>query len=101
MIFHRKCNSCNNEYEYEGCATLIVFCPHCHRFDYLECEYGYGPIAPCRVYLGNEIVGMITYHQGNQSQYRYDSERYNIHRVLERSYLEALYEAKDITADLL
>lgn len=101
MIYHRKCEHCNYEYEYEGYANLIVFCPKCHSFNYLECEYGYGPVVPCKIYLGNDEVGIITYDHEERSRYRYDSEKFGTHMILEQTYLNALYEAKDITANLL
>ncbi|MDF2589982.1 MAG: hypothetical protein K0S41_3823 [Anaerocolumna sp.] len=101
MIFHRKCKSCNGEYEYEGYANLIVFCPNCYKFDYLECEYGYGPVVPCRIYLGNEEIAMVTYHNGGETKYQYDSTKFCLHKDLKNDYLEALYEARDITAQLL
>lgn len=54
MKFNRKCNSCGQVYEYDGCANLIIFCPRCKKYDYLECEYGYGPVVPSIIKLGNE-----------------------------------------------
>lgn len=101
MIFHRNCISCNGEYEYEGFANLIVFCPHCHKYNYLECEYGYGPVVPCLIYLGSEEIGIVTYHNRAETQYQYDSKKFDFHKVLKQSYLEALYEARDITAGFL
>jgi hypothetical protein len=44
---------------------------------------------------------MVTYHNQSETQYRYDSAKYNLYKVLKYNYLEALYEARDITAQLL
>lgn len=100
-MFKRRCKKCSFEYEYEGFANLIVFCPNCNTYDYLECEYGYGPVVPCRIYHGNKEVGMITYDRGSKNKYRIDSDVFTLHKMLENTYLDALYEAKDMVSDLL
>ena len=101
MNFKRKCKSCNSEYQYEGYANLITFCPNCHKHDFLECEYGYGPVVPCRIYLGSEVIGMVTYFNDGRGPYQLKSKKYHLHVILRQSYLEALLEAKDIIADYL
>ena len=100
-MFKRQCNKCSFEYKHEGFANLIVFCPKCNTYDYLECEYGYGPVVHCRICHGNKEVAMITYDKENRNKYRIDSDVFNLHKVLENTYLDALYEAKDIISDLL
>ena len=37
------------------------------------CEYGYGPVAPCRIYLGKELIGLVTYDDKDHTRYRFDS----------------------------
>ena len=61
---------------------------------YSECEYGYGPITPCDIYLGDERAGRI---DGNIN-YRLDSSRLNVHTALKKGYanLEVYKEATDI-----
>ena len=44
---------------------------------------------------------MVTYNEGHEKRYRIDSDIYNLHKVLENSYLEALYEAKDIFFEII
>ena len=100
-IFSRKCCICGFEYKYEGCSNLISFCPNCNKYDFLECEYGYGPVVPCRIYHGSKVVGMVTYNDDYGTSYRIDSDIFNLHKVLENSYLKALYEAKDIFSEIL
>ena len=101
MIFNKQCGKCGYKYEYEGCANLIAFCPECNKYDFLECEFGYGPVVPCRIYHGSKVVGMVTYNEGHEKRYRIDSDIYNLHKVLENSYLEALHEAKDIFSEII
>ena len=101
MMLKKQCEKCGFEYEYEGFANLMVFCPCCNEFDYLSCEYGFGPVVPCRIYHGKNVVGMVSYNDACERVYRIDSETYNIHEVLQRKYLEALYEAKDIISELV
>ena len=71
------------------------------HYDFLECEFGYGPVVPCRIYHGSKVVGMVTYNEGHEKRYRIDSDIYILHKVLENSYLEALYEAKDIFFEII
>ena len=99
--FKRQCRHCGEKYEYEGAANLITFCPYCLKYDFLECEYGYGPVVPCKIYLGGEAVAEVSYHISDSSvnKYRLDSDKYNIHRVLEKDYLGALQEARDIISE--
>lgn len=101
MILKKRCDKCGFEYEYEGFANLIVFCPCCNEYDYLSCEYGFGPVVPCRIYHGNKVVGLVSYNGDSQRSYRIDSDVFNLHNVLEHSYLEALYEARDMLSELI
>ncbi|MDD4849910.1 MAG: hypothetical protein PHO10_04330 [Gemmiger sp.] len=105
MLKSKTCKHCKKEYEYQGGVNLIVFCPHCKTFDYLECEFGYGPVVPCTVSVGSKEIGVITCQNsaqpGGQNEYRYDCDTYHFHGVLKHQYLEALHEARDITANFL
>lgn len=101
VVFKRKCRSCGCEYEYEGDANLITFCPGCGSYDHLECEYGYAAVVPCRVYHGSRIIGTVTYSDDPEKRYRVDSDVYGVHKLLEKEYLEALYEARDMFDELI
>lgn len=92
----RICIACQSSYEFEGSANLLAFCPHCKQFDYMECEYGFGPVVPCRIYVGSEWIGTVTYDDQRQLTYRLDCEQYHIHQRLEATYLDAIYEARDL-----
>ena len=96
------CKHCKQEIEYEISANFIVFCPHCKKYVFLQCEYGYGPVVPCRVLLGREEIAMITDADRRNGVYRYDSDKFDYHRTLQKkASLEALMEAKDLTGRLL
>ena len=97
----RQCRHCSEKYEYEGFVNLIIFCPHCHEYDYLECEYGYGPVVPCRICLGNDKMGMGTYYESDNRLYQLTSEKFNLDEILGNTYLKALYEARDIISKYL
>lgn len=56
----RKCAHCGNKYKYEAAANFMAFCPRCKKSDASECEYGYGPITPCKIYLGGETIGEVS-----------------------------------------
>lgn len=101
MSLQRKCKKCNREYNYEVSANFIVFCPHCHELEQVECEYGFGPVVPCKILLGDEVIAIVTYCSSNSRKYKYDSDKFNVHKVLKNTYIDALYEAKDITTELL
>ena len=69
------CDKCSQQYNINLSANLIVICTKCKCGIYSECEYRYGPITPCDIYLGDERAGRI---DGNIN-YRLDSSRLNVH----------------------
>lgn len=101
MVFKKKCTKCLFEYEYETFANIIVFCPNCGNYDFMECEYGYGPVVPCRIYRGNKVMGMVTSDEDPERRYQIHSDVFDIHMPLQSSYLDALYEAKEIFSKLI
>lgn len=100
-MLKRTCRHCNAEYEYEGCANFITFCPHCGKCDDMKCEYGYGPVVPCAICFGDERIAMVTRDGSAGGGYRYDSEKFDVHMRLQQTQLQALEEARDVTAKLL
>lgn len=95
------CKNCATEYEVELCANFMTFCPNCNSSNFMECEYGYGPVVPCRIYYGNKMIGMVSNDSNDRMKYRIDMDSFNVHRILNKRYLEALQEARDIVTDLL
>ena len=92
----RQCRHCGKKYEYDRFVNLLLFCPHCRQYDYLECEYGYGPVVPCRICLGKDKIGLVTYYGADQRLYQLTSAKYGLDEILGDTYLDALYEARDI-----
>lgn len=101
MNITRKCRRCGAEYQYTNFANIITFCPECRKMDMLQCEYGYGPVVPCRICLGDKTIGVITYHDRRNSVFRIDADQYDIHRILSGKDMEALEEGCDIIAGLV
>ena len=92
------CQECDYEISYIQCVNFIVFCPNCLKQSYLECEYGYGPVIPCHILLGEKEIGIIT-----KRGYTYVLQTQYSDRVikLEKEYLEALKEAAEIIKGML
>ena len=61
-----ECKYCDCKVSYAPRANFIVFCPECKREIYLECEYGYGPVTPCSVLLGEASIGTVTVNNKNE-----------------------------------
>ncbi len=95
------CKNCENEYEVELCANFMTFCPKCNSYNFMECEYGYGPVVPCRIYHGDKVIGMVNNDSKDRMKYRVDLDGFNVHKILNKRYLEALQEARDMVTDFL
>ena len=99
MIGHRWCRHCGKDYSYEGYSVnIMTFCPHCLRFDHLECEYGYGHIVPCQILLGEQPIGVIYISDGH---YHLESLYLDINIVLKDTGIKALEEAEKIVSQAL
>ena len=51
--------------------------------------------------LGTDVIGTVTYNRRSNSEYRFDSDKYQVHTVLKNRSLKALEEAKDIVTEIL
>lgn len=93
----RECQYCDEIVEYEPEANFIVICSNCKRKIYFECEYGYGPVTPCSILLGQKrIAKVVTDHRNQYILY------YNDHQIqLKERYLEALNEAVQIISGII
>ncbi len=89
-----ECIYCDTKISYQLSANFIVFCPKCKRYVFAECEYGYGPVTPCNILLGDRKIGTVD--EGRDGYYlEYESEKI----MLEKRYLEALQEASEIVKE--
>lgn len=87
---HTNCKECGHEIQYVPRANFIIFCPACLKYAFLQCEYGYGPVVPCQIYLGDKEIGVVT-----EENYNYYLTRHDTGETipLKQKYLEALQEA--------
>lgn len=89
-IAERRCCHCGNEYKYEKVPSYILFCPRCKRFDCFEPNYTDNGIIPCRIYLGDEIIGEMT--SENDNKYNVVCKEYGVNECIYGStnpYLDA------------
>lgn len=102
MIRYKKivCKDCDTEYEIPRSANFMYFCPKCKVYNGAECDYGYGAIVPCKIYLGEELLGAIT---GSAGDYRLDCTGLGISTRLTGKYKDlAVYnEAQEIIIERL
>lgn len=87
-----KCQNCGHKFYIEPFANWITYCDSCH-WGICQSECGFGDVTPCRVYLGSELVGLVTESNG---VYRFESETFNIHSELEEKYQDALTKVMKI-----
>lgn len=89
-----ECKYCDCNVPYVPCANFILFCPDCKREIYMECEYGYGPVTPCSILLGEDLLGTVTVNDKNEYLLEVESDKKHIN--LRERYLNALQEASQI-----
>ena len=56
---HCKCKECGKTYFSRSTTNTIFMCPECYAYNRCICDYGFGPIAPCDILLGDREVGSI------------------------------------------
>ncbi len=92
-----KCIRCNKEFEHENSGNMIIYCPYCKKSAGSVSDYGFGPIVPCDIYLGNKIIASIV------SMNELISDEFGIKKSLSGRYenLEIYREAEIIIDELL
>ena len=105
-----KCRYCNSLIEYRETANYMLFCPECKKPISLVCEYGFGPVTPCSVFLGNDAVAEIIKESDNYILKIYDYHNFKLPFLqklntkiipLKSCYLDALMESKDVIYEFL
>ncbi len=93
----RKCNNCNKEFEHGISGNMIIFCPYCKKCTGSISDYGFGPIVPCDIYLGDKIIASMP------SMTELISKEFGLRRTLYGKYanLEVYYEVEKIIGGLL
>lgn len=91
-----ECRYCDRKITFKTSANFNVFCPNCKRELLLECEYGFGPVTPCNIWIGEELFATV-----KEKNLRYYMEMESKKETIElkESYLEALYEAGKIVVE--
>ena len=78
--FH--CKNCDEFFELKTGPCYLVICPYCKKEVGSISDYGFGPIAPCSVYVGVEEFGEIIQKDG----YTLISRKYGIEHRLNGGY---------------
>ncbi len=86
-----ECIYCGTKFSVMIHANFTVTCSCCKRNVGGTCEYGYGPITPYQIYLGEEIVGVI---ESEKSNYYLKMSGQKI--PLNQKYMDAIPEAYKI-----
>lgn len=89
-LVERRCSCCGNVYKHEEYPSYISFCPKCKRDGFFEPYYTDDGIMPCRIFLGEETIGVMT--SVTETSYIIISDKFDIHERIEASsnpYLEA------------
>ena len=89
-LVERRCSYCGNVYKHEEYPSYISFCPKCKRDGFFEPYYTDDGIMPCRIFLGDETIGVMT--SVTETSYIITSDRFDIHERIDDSlnpYLEA------------
>ena len=91
-----KCSECEREYVVPLKANFMYFCPECKEYNGCECEYGFAPITPCYVFVGDKEIGTIS--GGGRESFYLISDKYSIDMKLSKGYknLEVYHEAVSI-----
>lgn len=94
---YRKCNNCNKDFKHGISANMIIYCPYCKKCAGSISDYGFGPIVPCDIYLGDKIIASIP------SMNELVSIEFGIKKALCGKYanLEIYHESEKIIDELL
>lgn len=87
-----ECKYCDNIINFSQAANFILYCPYCKREILMECEYGFGPVTPCAILLGEEKYGEVIEDLMNDYFLELNGKRIK----LKEKYLKALEEADRI-----
>ena len=92
-----KCIICNKDFETGISTNQIIYCPYCKKITDSVSDYGFGPIVPCDIYLGDKIIASIP------SMKELVSTEFGIKKELSGTYanLEIYREAEKIIDELL
>ncbi len=53
------CKKCGCEFSGPLASNAMYLCPKCKEYVNCLCEYGFGPIVPCSIFLGDREIARI------------------------------------------
>lgn len=91
---HCNCKQCGASYDAPTTGNTIYICPNCFSLVGSLSDYGFGPITPCEIMLGDREIGKIT----GGPAYHLQCRELGINTNLSGKYknLEVYKEATDI-----
>ena len=102
-LFAKKriiCQKCHCEFDSGIRNNSLYICPKCNGYAGCECNYGFGSITPCRIYVGDKTVGKIV---RSGKDYKIVSLKLRLNRRLRSGYkdLEVYKEAAEIIKEII
>ena len=96
-----ECKTCGNTFLGPVAGNAIYLCPKCNAYVSCLCDYGFGPIAPCSVFIGEEEIAQIIV--ADRLKYKLHSDVLGIDMMLTKGYknLEVYKEASSIIDEAL
>ncbi len=90
-----QCKYCDTKFEHEIFGNYSVRCPKCHRLLEHLSDFGFGPVTPFHILVGNEEVGIVD--EDADYYLSFQGARIN----LKERYLKAVEEAEQYIVDKL
>ncbi|MBO6129409.1 MAG: hypothetical protein J6P79_11005 [Pseudobutyrivibrio sp.] len=96
-----ECKTCGNTFSSPAAGNAIYLCPKCKAYVSCICDYGFGPITPCSIFLGEEEIATII--EPERLKYKLHSDELGIDIMLTKGYknLEVYKEASSIIDEAL
>lgn len=98
-MYHCNCKKCGAKYDAPTTGNTLYICPYCFEYVSSLSDYGFGPITPCEIMLGDKQIGVIT----ERATYHLECKELEIDVDLSGKYknLEVYREASEIISNKL
>ncbi|SCZ77382.1 hypothetical protein SAMN02910350_00707 [Pseudobutyrivibrio xylanivorans] len=95
------CKKCGCEFSGAIAGNAIYLCPKCKEYVSCICDYGFGPITPCSIFLGEKEIARI--EERERTKYQLKSAALGLDVALTKGYknLEVYKEASKIVSQAL
>lgn len=91
-----QCKYCDTAFKHEIYGKYSVRCPHCYRLLEHLSDYGFGPVTPFYICIGNEVIGVVEV-QSNSYYLQFQGQQIS----LQETYFNAVKEAEEYVVDRL